>query len=175
MIVCEGRGASRPFRLGSGWPGPAPSPGFFVPRHLPTWPNARSQPPGGGRSQRTISRLCRHRPSAESGFPENESGFPENEEPCLGVPGGRSRCGAGRSRCGTRRSRCGAGDSGCGAGDSETGLPVRSGALEPRFHLVLADPGCPPGGADGASVTQVQPGVSGVRPRPAVKRHWVIT
>src|ERR1700720_2586942 len=29
MIVCEGVETSRPFRLGSGWPGPAPSPGLF--------------------------------------------------------------------------------------------------------------------------------------------------
>src|SRR5947209_3780136 len=34
MIVCEGVETSRPFRLGSGWPGPAPSPGLFSFRPL---------------------------------------------------------------------------------------------------------------------------------------------
>src|SRR6516165_568748 len=32
MIVFEGAEISRPFRLGSGWPGPAPGPGFRADR-----------------------------------------------------------------------------------------------------------------------------------------------
>jgi len=62
MIVCEGAETSRPFCLGSGWPGPAPSPGLFsyLGRCLPCRaPGA--QPPGGGRSQPRSVACTRHR------------------------------------------------------------------------------------------------------------------
>jgi hypothetical protein len=44
---------------------------------------------------------------------------------------------------GTRGSRCGTRDSRCGTRGSETGLSVRSGALEPGFHVVLGCSGMP--------------------------------
>jgi hypothetical protein len=62
MIVCEGVETSRPFRLGSGWPGPAPSPGLFS--YLGRCPPCRApgaQPPGGGRSQPRSVACTRHR------------------------------------------------------------------------------------------------------------------
>jgi len=62
MIVCEGVETSRPFCLGSGWPGPAPSPGLFS--YLGRCPPCRApgaQPPGGGRSQSRSVACTRHR------------------------------------------------------------------------------------------------------------------